>query len=404
MDTSKDFKSRALYQAPETGSRLWNKYFCLIILMSCAVNFGNYFLGSAFSLWILDLRGSNSIYGTIHSVYSLLVLVARPLTGWIIDHGSRKHAFILSTAVFASAMVLMLISPFFGLFVAMRLIQGVGNGCAITICNISAYDYMPPDKMDKGIGYVTLFSSLISALTATASIGTYNKGGPVPLIVWSVISLGVGILLSLFVVFRTPNEKKPFHWREVFNPSQLFEKRSLKPALLSALSVNLAFGLRSYIALYGRSLGFTNPGWFTTVSALGLIAVRFVLDRIPITESSPRRRIYFAYGVFVVYLIILALCRNLVMYFGAALMWSVVYGVLTPQLQSLVIQAAPMERRGAASSTFFCSSDIGVIVGSYIGGVLSDWFGYSAMFAFALIPVAFCISYFVFFMDKPFRK
>ena len=78
MDTSKDFKSRALYQAPETGSRLWNKYFCLIILMSCAVNFGNYFLGSAFSLWILDLRGSNSIYGTIHSVYSLLVLVARP--------------------------------------------------------------------------------------------------------------------------------------------------------------------------------------------------------------------------------------------------------------------------------------------------------------------------------------
>lgn len=389
---------RAVYRAPESGSRLWNRYFCLIILMSCAVNFGNFFMGSAYSLWIVDMGGSNATYGTIHSIYSLLVLIARPITGWVIDHGNRKRAFLLSSLVFASAMVLMLYSPVFGVFVAMRFIQGVGNGCAITICNTSAYDFMPPDKMDKGIGYVTLFSSLISALTATASVATYNRSGPGALVAFSAAALIAGMVLSYFIVFRQPVEQKKFRLKEVFNLSGLFEKRSLKPALLAAFSVNMAFGLRSYIILYGRSLGFSNPGWFTTISALGLLAVRFILDRLPTTEKSPSRRIYFAYGVLILYLVLLSSCRNLIMYFGAALMWSVIYGVLTPQLQSMAIRSAPAERRGAASSTFFCSTDIGIIIGSYMGGIIADHFSYRAMFASALIPVALCVLFYTFFM------
>ena len=393
--------SGASYEAPPADSQLWNRGFCLIILMACCVNFGNYIVGSSFSLWVIDMGGTNTIYGTIHSLFSIVILLARPITGWIIDHGNRKVAFVASSLLFAATMVAMLYSKIFALFVAMRLIQGIGNGCALTICNTSAYDFMPASKMDKGIGYMTLSSSLISAFTATLSVGQYNKNGPSGIVLWSVIAMCIGIVLSLPLVFRKPKEEKKFSLKEIFNPSALFEKQALQPALLIALSVNLAFGLRSYIMLYGRSLGFANPGWFTTISAIGLLLVRFALDLIPRREGSSKRRIYIAYAVFCAYLIVLSQCKNFTMFCIAAVMWSIVYGVLSPELQSIAIKKIPQERRGAAASTFFCATDIGVILGSYFGGVIADNFGgYRTMFAVALIPVILCIIYFTIFMRK----
>ena len=98
--------------------------------------------------------------------------------------------------------------------------------------------------------------------------------------------------------------------------------------------------------------------------------------------------------MFVLYLVTISLCNNFVVYIIAALLWSVLFGILTPTLQSIAIKAAPAERRGAASSTFHCASDIGIIVGSYLGGKLSDAFGYSKMFLFGLIPVVLSMIYY----------
>ncbi|HHU05558.1 MAG TPA: MFS transporter [Clostridiales bacterium] len=398
MRIGNGFQSRPEVRLPEAGTPLWNRYFCLIAAVACSVNFGNFFLGSSMSLWVVDMGGSNTSYGTIHSLYSLVVLLARLLTGWIIDHGNRKKAFVLSSIVFASAMGLMLVSPVFGIFIVMRLIQGAGNGCAITICNTSAYDYMPPDKMDKGIGYITLFSSLVSALTATISVSVYNRKGPSAIVLWSVVSIAIGIILSTLVSFRVPIDRRPCRLKEVINLSQLFEKRSVKPAILAAFSVNFGFGLRSYVILYGRSIGIANPGWFTSVSAIGLIVVRLILNAATVDKIPRKKLIYLGYGVFIVYFILLAFCKNIYMYLGAALLWSVVYGILTPQLQSMAVQAAPEARRGAAASTFFCASDIGIILGSLCGGMVADVVGYGNMFLFALVPLVICILFYTFFM------
>ena len=383
------------YIAPAEGSNLFNKYFCIILLMGAAVNFANYIVGSAFSLWVIDAGGSNTTYGTIHSLYSLVILLARPIAGWIIDHGNRRQAFIVASIIFVATMFLMLYSPIFGIFVGARLAMGAGNGVAVQMTNTLGFDYMPRDKMDRGIGYVTLCSSLMSAFTATISVSTYKNHGPSALVYMSAAAMVFAVALSFLLVYRIPEGRgEKFNLKDVFDLNKLFEIRSVKPALISAFSTYFGFGLRSYVILYGRSLGFANPGWFTTASALGLLAVRFILDRIPVTEKSKDRRVYFAFAVFVLYLVTISLCNNFVVYIIAALLWSVLFGILTPTLQSIAIKAAPAERRGAASSTFHCASDIGIIVGSYLGGKLSDAFGYSKMFLFGLIPVVLSMIYY----------
>ncbi len=391
------------FSTGDQGSVLWNRYFCLIILISSAISFGNFFVGVAFSYWVVDKGGSTGTFGLIHGLYSMLIMLARPITGWLADHGDRRKTFIFSCVVYVSSMILMLISPFFGLFVALRLIQGAGTGGALTIITASSYDYIPPSKMDKGIGYIALTGSIIHAVTPALSIGAYNSGGPVPLVVWSAAATALGVGLSWLVAFRTPKEPKKFRIREVFNFSVLFEKRSLLPALVMAFSLNLGLGANTFIVLYGRSLGIGNPGWYSTISAVGLVLVRLILDRIKTNEAFPRRRIYLAFSTFIANLVALALCRNIYMYFAAAVLWSVAFGILMPSFTSMVIKAAPADRRGAATSTAGVSSDVGMIIGSTLGGFIVDALGYPALYLMVIVPVILCCVAYRLFIDGKFK-
>ena len=260
--------------------------------------------------------------------------------------------------------------------------------------------WIPPDKMEKGVGYLALSSSVISALTASISVRTYNNHGPSAVVACCVAAFIVGIILSFFVVFRSPGDKQPFRIKEVFNVNTLFEKSALAPSLLATFSVNFAFGLRSYIILYGRSIGIKNPGLFTTISAVGLIIVRLVLDALPVKEGTRSKRVCFAFIIFCVYLVVLGFCSNIYMFLGAGVLWSIIYGIIFPQLQSLSVKYSPADRRGAAGSTFLCATDIGIIMGSLVGGILADLVGYQYMFLFALLPVIICFIVFVLKLRK----
>ena len=381
-------------------SVLWNKGFILITLISCLVNFANYIVGNAFSYWIIDIGGTASTYGLIHGLYSAVCLLARPITGWLADNGSRRATFMCSCFVYVSSMIMMLISPFFSLFVGMRLIMGLGIGSATTVVTACSYDEIPPSKMDKGVGYISLFSSLITAATPALSIGAYNKSGPQTLVIWSVIAMAVGIGLSFFVTFRKPAASKKRSIKNAFSPKNLFDVRCLKPAIPMALSVNLGLGVRTFVTLYGRSLGFANPGWFSTISAVGLIFVRLILDRVKTDEPFPRKRIHLAYGIYVVFIFCLGFCKNLAMFYTAAILWSVAYGILLPSFTSMMIRSVPADRRGAAASMTGICGDIGMILGSTVGGLISDAMGYGAMYLFMLIPVAFCFIYYRIFLDR----
>ena len=385
--------------AKHENSKLWNKGFLIIILVSCLVNFGNFFLGSAFSYWIVDIGGTSATFGLIHGLYSALCLVARPITGWFADNGNRRTTFILSCFVYVSSMILMLISPFFGLFVALRLIQGLGIGSATTLVTACSYDEIPSRHMEKGIGYVSLISSLATAATPALAIKTYNSAGPKGLVIWSTVAIVVGVAVSFLVTFRKPKVQKKLVVKDIFDPKQLFDVRCLKPAIPFALSLHLGMGVRSFATLYGRDLGIANPGWFSTITAICLIFVRLVLDRIKTEEIFPRKRIYIAYVIFVLYLLCLGFCKNAIMFYGAAVLLAVADGILLPCFSSMIIRSVPPERRGVAASTTGICGDVGLILGSIVGGFISARWGYPVLYLLVIIPVVACVIYCRFALD-----
>lgn len=380
--------SPANTEAGTLNSQLWNKGFVIIILVSCLVSFGNFFVGSAFSYWVIDIwHGSSATFGLIHGLYSAVCLISRPITGWFADNGNRRVTFILSCFVYVSAMILMLISPVFSFFVALRLIQGLGIGSAQTMVSACSYDEIPASKMDRGVGYIAMINSLATSATPALAVKTYNSAGPKALVIGSTIAIVVGIAVSYLVVFRRPVEPKKLRIKDVFDMKQLFDVRCLRPAIPLAFSVNLIMGVQSFILLYGRDISIPNPGIFSTISAVVMVGTRLLLDRFPSTEAFPRKRIYLAYVLLVGKLILLGLCRNNFMYCTAAVMSAAGNAILSPLLTSMIVRSVPNNRRGVAASTTHVCGDIGMIIGSTGGGFIADALGYPALFFISVIPV-----------------
>ena len=215
-------------------------------------------MGVAFSYWVVDMGGSNGTFGLIHGLYSFLIMLARPVTGWLADNGDRRKTFVFSCVVYVSSMILMLISPYFGLFVALRLIQGAGTGGASTIITTSSYDYIPPSKMDKGIGYISLFGSIIHARRRAERRHVQHRGLP---------RSSSGRRRDRREsrchgrCFPHTEGAEEIQYKEVFNLGVLFEKRSIARSCDGVLA-EPGTGANTFIVLYGRSLGIGNPGWY----------------------------------------------------------------------------------------------------------------------------------------------
>jgi len=389
-------------KALEPNSALWNKGFVIIILVSCLVSFGNFIVGSAFSYWIIDIGGTRATFGLVHGLYSALCLISRPITGWFADNGNRRVTFILSCFVYVSSMILMLFSPIFGLFVGLRLIQGLGIGSAQTMVTACSYDEIPVSQMDRGVGYIALINSLATSATPALAIKTYNTGGPGPLVVWSTIAIVTGIAVSFFVTFRKNEAPEKKKLRDVFDVRQLFDIRCLKPAIPLAFSVNLTMGVQTFLTLYGREIGIPNPGWFATLSAIVMVAARLLLDRFKAADPFPRKRIYMSFVLFFAKLIVLGFCKNTFMYCLAAVLSASGNAILSPLLSSMVIRSVPNERRGVAASTVGICGDIGMIIGSIGGGFIAEALGYSTLYFVSIIPVAFCVIYYRAVLDGKF--
>lgn len=392
--------ARASYAEP--NSQLWHKGFVLIILVSCLISFGNFFIGNSFSYWIVDMGFPKSTFGLVHGLFSLMCLIARPFTGWMADHGNRRLTFVLSCFVYVGSMILMLISPIFGIFVGLRLIQGVGIGSAQTMLTACAYDEIPTSQMDRGVGYMTLINSLATSAIPALSIRTYNSAGPKALVLWSSIAIIAGIAVSYLVVFRRPAPTENATLKDALKIKNLFDVRCLKPAIPLAFAVNLVMGVQSYITLFGRDIGVPNPGWFATISAIVMVISRLVLDRFKTDNPFPRGRIYLAFAVIVGKLVVLGLCKGTFMYCFAAVLSAVGNTILSPLLSSMVIRSVPNERRGAAASTINVCGDVGMIIGSTVGGYVVEGLGYSGLFFAAIIPVMFGCIYCRMMLDGKF--
>jgi MFS family permease len=328
--------------------------------------------------------------GLIMASYAIAAILIRPFCGFGLDYFGRKTIFIASLLVYGIIFNVYIFAITVWLMMAVRFAHGLTWGLTTTSNSTLAGDIIPAEKRGEGFGYF--------GVTTTAGMAIGPLLGSFILDHFSYQALfitGFGlsmVSMLMAVLIRYPEYHPPFNLE--FNLKNLFEKKTMIPAL-NLLITSLSYGgLLSFIALYGKEIGIENPSGFFLIYALGIITARFSAGK-AVDRNGPRRIIIICLSMLVVGFPLLALVTNEYGFYFSAVILGFGHGVVWPTFQTMINNIVAPHRRGAANSTAFIAMDLGMGLGMIIAGAISQFSSISLAFLFCS---GFCAAGLIIFL------
>lgn len=360
--------------------KLWNGEYCKVMICNFLLFFAFYLLTPLLPLY-LDARfqADKDLIGIVLSGYVVATLLVRPFSGFIVDCFNRRKVLMLCFFLFFICFAGYLGASTLLMFAIVRTMHGIPFGATTVANSTVAIDVLPSSRRNEGIGFYGLSNNLAMAVAPSAGIYLYHLTGKFELLFWiSLLLAGVGFLMTSRV--RLPH-------REIVEnkPKLSLDHFFLGRAWLLALNI-LFFGfcwgvMSNYVALYGQEmLGITDgTGIFFMLLSIGLMVSRLYgrkrLRAGRLTESCLRGVCLSLAGY-----TLFATAWGEWTFYGAAILIGLGNGQMYPAFLNMFISLARHDQRGTANSSILISWDLGMGFGILLGGVLTEFTGYSIAF------------------------
>ena len=381
---------------------LWNRNFIL-------VNLGNFLMYNAFymllpilPLYLANhLQASESVIGTILSLYTIAALVTRPIAGFWLDKVARKPLMMCFYLFYISMCLSYTLAASLGLFFIIRFVHGIAFGSSTVGINTMAVDIIPENRRGEGLAIYTSSTSLAMATGPVISLFMHENGIAFQNIFIAVFCVG---LTGFLATANIRANKQPQKSTKKFSISNLLLKTGLPEA---AVMVLLTFGygiITVYLSIYAKEeVGIQQGvGYYFTIFSAGLVAAR--LSSAMILKSGKFITV-FAMGIvsLMVGFFIVAFIHNPVAFFSSAICMGVGYGLISPTAQTMIINLGLDSERGAANATYLTFFDLGVGAGVFFGGIIAQYSNYSTAYAVSFVFTIFGLIYLLAFIRKHFK-
>ena len=379
--------------------RLWNHNYCKVMTANFALFFAFYLLTPLLPLYLHETFGATKdVIGFVLSGYTLVALLFRPFSGFLVDTFPRKTVLLVAFSMFAIFFAGYLVATSLLLFTILRTLHGGPFG-AVTVANSTvAIDVLPSSRRNEGIGYYGLSNNLAMAISPTFALFIYTQTHNFQLLFW----LSFAIATFGLVVDSTIKMDKPRQTSAVQRPMTMsLDRFFLKKGWLIGVNMiffGFCFGvLSNYLAIYGKQVLHMTGGtgtWFM-LCAIGLMLSRLqggkALRQGRLTHNAAEGMVISLIG----YTLFIAI-PNHIGYYGSAILIGLGNGHLWPAFQNMIINVAHHHERGTANSTILVSWDVGMGLGILIGGVIAELFSYTAAFrTVAIVNLIGVVLYFL---------
>ena len=363
--------------------------------------FAFYLLTPLLPLYLSEqFHATKDVIGIVLSGYTVMALLSRPFSGYLVDTFNRKRVLMWCFFLFFIFFAGYLAASTLLLFTIVRTLHGIPFG-SVTVANSTmAIDVLPSSRRNEGIGYYGLSNNLAMAIAPSIGLILYHETHNFQLLFWlALIIAGLGLCVD-----ATIKERRDEGMSERGNENSSTAKgnlassssRSLVPTpsldrffLLKGwmLAVNMIFFgfcfgvLSNYLAIFckevmGRTGG---TGIYFALLSVGLIASRLQGSK-GLREGKLARNA--AEGVVLSslgYTLFVAMPNDFG-YYVSALLIGLGNGHMWPAFQNMIINVAEHSQRGTANSTILVSWDVGMGLGVLLGGVVAENVGYTAAF------------------------
>jgi predicted MFS family arabinose efflux permease len=348
-------------------------------------------------------------------------------------------------------------SAMFGLVAAIpallivRTVKGVGFSMQSTCAGAVAADVVPKSRINEGIGYFALHSTVAQAAGPGIALAIVASETLADYRLLFFISAGLclmSVAASACITYERTRKtlarlqaesslslttsparntggsapkRKSDAAGEAFpqGRAELSEVRAAAPLPKTflgfehaaypviAVLVLLYFGIVAFMLFippFARWRGFGNPWLFFVVSAAGVFVARIIFGKV-----ADRRG---ADIVIIPWLVVLAACIFVIPFTGSAAVFIALglplgfaQGAVTPTFNAMLFKRCSPARRGGASGAFFASIDAGFGIGAPMLGALADArdFGY-IFWAGAIFIILSLGLYLLIASDKRYRR
>jgi predicted MFS family arabinose efflux permease len=369
--------------------KLWSVPYVLTLIAIFIASITMTFFMPLLPIYIKMIGGNLSLAGLVVSIYTIVALISRPFFAVLIDRYGRKPILVVGLMLILAGCLGYSIVTAIGALMIVRVIHGIGYGASTNATGTIAADVVPKERRGQGIGYYGFVTAASLALGPAAGLMIMKGADIKTAFVVAAMIAAIGLAASFFLSYES---KSTFQHAEAMahagspqaahGKSHLnfgYEKTAL-PASFVMLFVAFAYsGIVTFLPAYAGTLGISNISAYFIVYAVVLLITRIAVDRITKTREISvvlLPGIIFMAAAF----ILLGFGKTLPFFLVAAVFYGVGYGSVQPTLNAIVISACSPSNRSAANSTFFSALDLGIGLGAAAWGVVSQAFGYPAIY------------------------
>ena len=381
---------------PNLPAPLWTRDFLLIVAANLVTFLSFQMLMPTLPALATSLGGKETAAGLVIAIFTVSAVLMRPFAGRGLDTYGRKVVYIAGLLIFFGSVLGYAIVPSVLLLLAVRFIHGIGWGLSSTAAGTIATDLVPRERLGEGMGFYALTGTVAMAVAPAAGIFLMNEFGfGVLFTVGAALMLVVMLIANLieYPALSEVNTGASAAATDVAKHSGLHafvEVAALRPSLVVFFMAATYGAIVSFIVLFTKELGIENAGPFFAVYAIVLALTR------PLAGSVADRK---GYDIVVVpgtivtaiSLVVLSQATALPGLLAAGALYGAGFGLVQPALQAMAVRDVSPRRRGAANGTFFSFFDLGIGIGSALGGAIAAAIGFSLMYLLTSIPVALAL-------------
>lgn len=382
------------------SEKLWTKDFMLITLVNFLMYIIHYSLIVTITVFTIEeYQASEGMGGLAAGIFIIGMLFGRLYSGKYIDQWQPKY--ILMIGLVASIATVSLYFTIHSLVILMivRFLHGIAFGISSTSTGAIASKIVPEARKGEGIGYYALSTTVASAIGPFVGILINQHFG-----FEMNFTFSLGIIIAAFLIGLTikkinvaplaeqEHQKQP----EAAKGLDKYLQREALPIALVAVFVGVAYAsVLSFLTAYAQEINLVSvASFFFMVYAVSTLVSRPFTGKI-FDRFGENKVMYPSFLCFIIGLGLLATATNGFLLLLSAVFIGLGYGTIIPSSQAIAVKAAPKEKIGLATSTFYMLADLGAGFAPFLLGMLIPLLGYRHLYlTMGLLVIGITVLYY----------
>lgn len=356
------------------------------------------------SVGLLPLISSNmdvsiSTAGLTVSIYALGVMVGAPVLTTMTAKMNRKNLLMLVMVVFIIGNLISAFAASFAILLTGRVIAAFAHGVFMSIASVIAADVVQPSKRASAIA--VMFTGLTVATVTGVPLGTFIG----QLFGWRmsfifIVAIGlIALIANYFLVPKNLSNTKSISLKSI--GQVLLNKKIGIVLLMTAFGYGGTFVVYTYLSPMFIKMGYTANMIVVLLIVYGIMVAIGNTIGGHFANEKPAKALFVMFSLQAATLLLLQFTSSnpilgliVVMLMGFFAFMSV------SGLQLYVVELAERylpETVSMASALNISAFNVGIAMGAFIGGLVTEYIGlsYTPIVGFLMVLIAIILSYYM---------